>query len=252
MNEQELIAASDTNYFEGWRSFAQAGGFVHEDDGILIAAPSRSLAWLNVVFVTRPLRDPTPQLSRAFALLDERKLPFFVHMRGSMDQASERACEALGLVAEHPVPGMALAPIATRANETDLEIREVIDDVTFADFVGISAQSFDIPLDDAQAMFLPSSGERSNVCYWTGYADGQPIACSNLIAFGRIAGINIIGTLEAYRGRGFGAAITQAAINRGAEAGCELAVLQASEMGKPVYERMGFRTVTSYRTYVRP
>jgi ribosomal protein S18 acetylase RimI-like enzyme len=252
MNEQERIAASDTNYFESWRSFAEPAGFVHEDGGILIAAPSRALAWMNVVFVTRPLRDPKAQLATAFDLLDQRKLPFFVHMRDGMDTASERACEALGLVAENPVPGMVLDPVATRANNTALDIRAVSDDATFADFINVSAESFSIPLDDAQFMFPPAARRRPNVHFWVGYADGTPTACSNLLVHGHIASINVIGTLEAYRGRGFGAAITQAAVNGGAEAGCKIAVLQASELGQPVYERMGFRTVTTYKTYLRP
>ena len=252
MNEQALIAASDTNYFESWRSMAEPSGFVHEGGGVLIAAPSRVLAWMNVVFVTRPLRDPEAQLARAFSMLDERKLPFFVHIRDGMDPTAERACEQLGLVGEIPVPGMVLDPIASHPNESSLEIREVSDDATFADFISVSAESFGIPLDDASFTFPITARQRPNVSYWVGYADGAPAACSNLLVLDHIASINIIGTLEAYRGRGFGAAITQAAVNGGAGAGCQLAVLQASEIGKPVYERMGFRTVTSYKTYFRP
>jgi hypothetical protein len=34
--------------------------------------------------------------------------------------------------------------------------------------------------------------------------------------------------------------------------GCVMAALQASEMGRPVYERMGFRLVSPYRTFHRP
>lgn len=252
MNEKHLIAASDTNYFEGWRSFAEAAGFVHEEDGIVIAAPSRVLPWMNVVFVTRPLRDPEAQLARAFDLLDERNLPFFVHMRDGLDPASERACEALGLDSEHLVPGMVLDPIVTSPNDSALDIREVSDDATFADFIAVSSQSFGIPLDDANFMFPPAARQRPNIRYWVGYADGVPAACSNLVVLDHIAGINIIGTLDAYRGRGFGAAITWAAVNDGAEAGGRIAVLQASELGQPVYERMGFRTVTTYKTYLRP
>ena len=44
------------------------------------------------------------------------------------------------------------------------------------------------------------------------------------------------------RGRGYGAAVTAAAM-RQTGAPASLAILQASAMGRPVYERMGFRTV---------
>jgi hypothetical protein len=38
----------------------------------------------------------------------------------------------------------------------------------------------------------------------------------------------------------------------GVVAGCDVAALQASEMGRPIYERMGFRTVVRYTAYVEP
>jgi len=250
MNRDEQIAASDTNYFESWRSMAEPNGFLHEEDGILIAAPSPTLPWVNVVFVMKPLREPQAQLARAFALLDERKQPFFVHMREGMDPASERGCEQLGFVSENPVPGMVLDPIVERPNETALGIRKATDDATLADFVSVSAESFGIPIEEARTTF-PTYG-RPNVHYWIGYCEGKPVACSNMLVLGDIASINIIGTLEADRGRGFGAAITQAAVNGGADAGCKVAVLQASELGQPVYARMGFKTVATYKTYLRP
>ena len=53
-------------------------------------------------------------------------------------------------------------------------------------------------------------------------------------------------TLEARRGRGLGEAITWEAVKAGIAAGCELASLQASALGRPVYERMGFETPLHY------
>ena len=61
-----------------------------------------------------------------------------------------------------------------------------------------------------------------------------------------------IPTLEAFRGRGLGAAITWAAIEKGRELGGTWASLQASKLGRPVYERMGFATPTEYVHLQRP
>jgi ribosomal protein S18 acetylase RimI-like enzyme len=59
-----------------------------------------------------------------------------------------------------------------------------------------------------------------------------------------------VATLPDFRRRGLGEAMTRRAIAQGAAAGCNVATLQASPLGLPIYERMGFRRVGYYRTYV--
>lgn len=55
-----------------------------------------------------------------------------------------------------------------------------------------------------------------------------------------VAGVYAITVHEAAHRRGFGTAMTWAAVAAGARAGVAAVVLQASDMGRPVYERMGF------------
>ena len=62
-----------------------------------------------------------------------------------------------------------------------------------------------------------------------------------------VAGIYWVGSLEQARGKGLGRAITAAATNAGFDLGAEIASLQASPMGKPIYEAMGYETIFSYR-----
>ena len=38
-------------------------------------------------------------------------------------------------------------------------------------------------------------------------------------------------------------------VGDGVASGCDVAALQASVMGRPIYERQGFRTVVSYVAY---
>jgi predicted acetyltransferase len=71
-----------------------------------------------------------------------------------------------------------------------------------------------------------------------------------LIKTGNIAGIYWVGTHSDYRGRGHGSRMIQRAISDGQELGCALATLQASEMGEPIYRRMGFDAPIQYRFWL--
>lgn len=61
-----------------------------------------------------------------------------------------------------------------------------------------------------------------------------------------VGGIYMVATLPEARRRGFGEAVTAAATNSLFDDGASAVVLQASAMGEPIYERMGFRTFTTY------
>ena len=60
-----------------------------------------------------------------------------------------------------------------------------------------------------------------------------------------------VGTTEAARGRGAGAAITVAATNAAFDRGARLASLQASPMGESIYARLGYRELFNYRLWAR-
>ena len=61
------------------------------------------------------------------------------------------------------------------------------------------------------------------------------------------AGIGWVGTVPEQRGHGYAEAVTWAAVREGFRRGAAFANLQASPMGRPIYERMGFITPTEYR-----
>lgn len=46
--------------------------------------------------------------------------------------------------------------------------------------------------------------------------------------------------------------MTMRIVDDAAASGCDVAILQSSDMGYPIYERLGFRTVVEYMGYVDP
>jgi ribosomal protein S18 acetylase RimI-like enzyme len=81
--------------------------------------------------------------------------------------------------------------------------------------------------------------------------DGRPVAT----ALGLLAGEGIVivnvATVPDARGRGIGRAVTLAAMHAGADAGATIAVLQSTEMGHGVYQRLGFEEYGRYRVLAR-
>jgi GNAT superfamily N-acetyltransferase len=86
-----------------------------------------------------------------------------------------------------------------------------------------------------------------NVAAFLAHLDGRPAGISMTILSHGVAGVYWVGSTSESRGRGLGSAVTATAVNEGFEMGAEIASLQASPMGEPIYRRMGFETIYDYR-----
>ncbi len=67
-----------------------------------------------------------------------------------------------------------------------------------------------------------------------------------------VAGIYAVATLPPARRRGIGAALTRLPLLEAHAEGYAIGILQSSELGHPVYRRLGFRDVCTFHLYVRP
>ena len=192
-------------------------------------------------------------LARAVERLRERGTRFYPVLRRGTDDALRPALEALGLpMDDDRLPGMALHPIPPDLPTTadGLDIRVIADASGLRDHARTAGAGFGLP----EAMAVAFMGEelwaRPGVTVYVGYADGEPVSTGFGVRSGRTIGVFTIATVPAARGRGFGTAMTSRLIADGAAAGCTVAVLQASGMGRPIYERLGFRVVQEYEIYV--
>lgn len=85
---------------------------------------------------------------------------------------------------------------------------------------------------------------------FVGLIDDRPVASSGVLMAGGVAGIYNVTTLGSMRSRGFGTVMSLAAIRRAWDLGHRWAVLGASEDGRGVYERLGFRDVCVTNSFV--
>ncbi len=73
-----------------------------------------------------------------------------------------------------------------------------------------------------------------------GSVGGTPVARSMAVVRDGLVGVHNVYVPPSLRQRGYGAAITAATVDVGRELGARAACLEATEMGEPVYRRMGF------------
>ncbi|MDH3731026.1 MAG: GNAT family N-acetyltransferase [Acidimicrobiia bacterium] len=192
------------------------------------------------------------ELAQATSWLAERNVPFWVSAPDSVAPEVADLAEPAGL---HPtaatMPGMAFAPLSDLPADAngDAEILPVTQSAQLGDFALVASEAFEAPL-EAAGTLAPASTLGDDRCSWfLGYLDGDLAACGQLLRTADVAGVYSVGVRERFRRRGLGAAITAAVLAAGRDSGCSMGVLQASPMGEPVYDRMGFETVTQYHCF---
>lgn len=229
-------------------------GVLHEASGVgtyLTGAPARLF---NQIV---PIDDSATDGAVADAVDRARRRGdrFCVVLRDRIDDRLRNGLLDLGLTAGgSSLPGMALDPIpGTGPPPPDgLDIGLIHDDAGLDEHALVASAAFGVPEPVGRLVTGRRLWERPGCAVYLGSADGRPVTTGFTVRTGRTIGLYAIATLAEARGRGFGTAMTWRAIADGRAAGCDVAVLQASTMGRPIYERLGFRLVTERTAFVDP
>lgn len=101
--------------------------------------------------------------------------------------------------------------------------------------LSIAANWNQLPLDWTRVLSLEPEG-----CFCM-EEDGRVAATATAVTYGRdLAWIGMVLTLEAYRGRGFAARLMAACLDYCGQRGVACVKLDATDMGRPLYEKLGF------------
>lgn len=248
----DVLTGMNENWAE-WLSFTaehSPGGESRTFGAIRCSSVGVPMPLFNQAFV---FEEPAVgDLEQATSWFAERQVPFWVSTPDSVAPAIADMAESTGLdPVAATMPGMAYAPLGDlpAAAVGGAEFVRVTDSAQLDDLAVVTSEAFGAPL-EAAAMLAPASTLDDDRCAWfVGYLDGDLAACGQLLHTEDTAGVYSIGVREQFRRRGLGTAITTAALVAGRELGCATGVLQASPMGAPVYDRMGFDTVTQYHCF---
>lgn len=81
--------------------------------------------------------------------------------------------------------------------------------------------------------------------------DGAAAACVAWLDVDGDCAVWNVGTREAARGRGLASGLMRQALRDAREAGCETTTLQATQLGRPVYRRLGYRELGPIQMWER-
>jgi ribosomal protein S18 acetylase RimI-like enzyme len=86
---------------------------------------------------------------------------------------------------------------------------------------------------------------------YLGYLHGKPVATSSVFFGGGVAGIYSVSTVPGARRKGIGAALTLRPLHNAREMGYRIGVLQSSDMGFNIYQRLGFKHLCQIENFYR-
>jgi GNAT superfamily N-acetyltransferase len=166
----------------------------------------------------------------------------------------ERDIRSLGWAVAEEEPAFVLPelPCSTAATP-DLDVRRVKDSTGLRTFTDTAGAGFGTPREMLELMLPPDAAAVDpDIAFLIGWHDARPAATAMMYRVGPTACIAGVAVLSEYRGRGFGTAVTAAAIAAGASVGCTFAALRSGPMSIGLYQRIGFLPACVHKTYTVP
>jgi N-acetylglutamate synthase len=186
--------------------------------------------------------------SAAAAVLDEvaaSGLPHCVQLSPTASSLRELA-RARGFERDHDLPLMRL-DVEPSAPAGPLVVRRLGADELEVHW-DLCARGFEAPVELFAAMITPAVASVAGV--FVGEVDGTPVTTGVHLVQGDSVGVFNVATPPEHRRRGYGAALTAGLVRAGHRDGATWAWLQSSDDGFGVYERLGFRTESTWECWV--
>lgn len=259
----QLAEAADENFIihASWAQHRTAGMTVIDDGQLLLTDSGLPTDTFNLICRARLTAATAPaRITAAIRYFQQVGRPFCWWV-GPADQPAMlgELLVAAGLHQAETELAMAVELAALRLADLapgGLDLRRVRTAQEMADFAQVNAANWSPPdplairyfQQTASALLAPDAPQ----WFYVGYLEGQPVAASELTVGGGVVGLYNICTLEAYRRRGFGLALTLQPLLDARAAGHTVAVLQAAAQGVRIYERIGFQAFGGITEYKPP
>ena len=255
--EFECIAA---NLRESFRVVAahRSGGAVQEMDGVSIAAAGVTFQMFNAAFLSSPVVSESQldlrvaQAAVYFAARGERWAYWICNdwLEGRTRRRLQALLRKRNLYQAVELPGMLADEVAPPVRKPPrMELRRVSEGPVKEAFCAIGATCFNVPLAWFCEVFDSHTVWQDFAAY-VGYVEGEPVSTAATVIGGSAVGVYNVATLPGHRCGGYGETVMRYALEQARrEHGLTRTILQSTPQGFELYQRMGYRTVTSVAVF---
>ena len=250
LSTSALQRAIKANLFEFCRAAAQLPhGELREDDSFSQWTFGVPYPWFNAVLARRAGNDgDLPRVQSAIEYFRALHIgPFVWWLAPGLARADwEPILAPFGFSYSDDTPGMAV-DLATLNEDittpSDFHIVTVDNDDSLKIWAATFVKGYGLPSGFYESVYqlMLKFGFDQPCRNYLGLLNGIPVATANLFFGAGVAGIQMVATLPEARGKGIGAAITLQPLMEARKLGYRAGILQSSDMGFSVYERLGFK-----------
>jgi GNAT superfamily N-acetyltransferase len=246
----DRLHAAISTTFEGFYGAVENASFERRRGHVRLLFPAVPIRIFNGVVVES---EPCGGVAESVREVEEGGVPCGVQVREGRHPAVEEEVAQLGLTEREPMPGMTVAPDELAdVRVTGLEIARVEDVEGLAGAARTAAAGTGAQPEVLRPLYAPGVLQLDGTSVYLGRVDGKTVATAIGYQTGRDVAIFSVATLPDHRRHGYGAAISAHACREGFANGADLAWLQTSPMGEPVYRRLGFQHVVMHLMLGRP
>ncbi|TFB23817.1 N-acetyltransferase [Filobacillus milosensis] len=253
----ELITANQRNLLGFFYLTSQNAKEInyYDDEGIEgIYSPNMPVNVINRIIRTDTIEENFDDVKeRVSQFYGKKGAPLFWEVWPTNSTSDvEMELKNSGFSYSHEYPAMIIKLDQVKIKElTNFEIKIVKNEYDARTLANLFQEIYQLPDAGGEDFYntIVNSGYDSDLVSYIGYEESEPVCIATIYYHAGVAGIYNVGTKEKYCRKGYGRKITEVALLDAKKRGFEFGILQSSDQGYKVYQRMGFENQCMVQSY---
>lgn len=242
--KDKLIKENIDNLITLWKTAGAAfQAYFNKGDYEYVQIPGSE--WPNKIWFSREISKPDAEL--VLAQNSESNANLVIPYWDLYGTSSLKNLEASGFTEKSRQIAMCLE-LGNRFDEQKrLDFKRVTSSKALQQWAALYPKAFGYSISEAIL-----ANTFTEVHYYLAYFEDQPVGTAILFQTGETIGIHGVGVSPDARRSGYAEEMMKFVLNRAIDMGAGYATLQASDMGRGLYEKLGFETQFVIKNYIGP